>query len=224
MNKVIIIGGKGTALVIADQIYDASSRYGMKIEMLGFAFDDEAYGDEINGFPILCKTYNIAKEYSHFKDVGFIYSLYRPDIMRERVELLYSYNIKPEKFINFAHPSVLISRSSSMGYGNCILANTVVNNNVVMGNHNTFNSNTLVGHDTTLGNNNYFAAHGCIGSNIEIGDGIFMGLNSALRNFITIGDFSIIGMGSNVTRSVEDSQLVFGNPARNMPHLNNPIR
>jgi sugar O-acyltransferase (sialic acid O-acetyltransferase NeuD family) len=224
MNKVVIIGGKGTALVIADQIHDASQRYGMDIEMLGFAFDDESYGAEINGFPILCKTYHAFGKYEQFPDVGFIYSLYRPDIMRERTALLYSLGISPERFMNFVHPSVLHSRSSILGHGNCLLANSVVNSNVTIGNHNTFNTNTLIGHDTVLGNNNYFAAHCCIGSHIKIGNGIFVGMNSALRNFIEVGDFCVIGMGSNVTKSVAEDAVMYGNPAVSHAQLNSAIR
>ena len=30
--KIIIIGGRGTAIVIADQMYDAHKRFGMDIE------------------------------------------------------------------------------------------------------------------------------------------------------------------------------------------------
>ena len=47
-EKVVIIGGKGTAVVIAEQIYDAHARFGMDIEVLGFAFDDPDYKDGIN--------------------------------------------------------------------------------------------------------------------------------------------------------------------------------
>ena len=38
-KKVVVIGGKGTAVVIAEQIYDANVRFGVEIEVLGFAFD-----------------------------------------------------------------------------------------------------------------------------------------------------------------------------------------
>jgi hypothetical protein len=40
MTKVIVIGGKGTAVVVAEQIVDARTRYGVPIEFIGFAFDD----------------------------------------------------------------------------------------------------------------------------------------------------------------------------------------
>lgn len=53
-KKVIILGGKGNAVVIAEQIYDAQHRFNMDIEVMGFAFDDPQYKDGINGWPVLC--------------------------------------------------------------------------------------------------------------------------------------------------------------------------
>lgn len=55
--------------------------------VLGFAFDDLSNGKEINGFPILCNTYNAYERYKNFNDVGFIFQIYRPDILRERIDL-----------------------------------------------------------------------------------------------------------------------------------------
>jgi hypothetical protein len=83
-EKVVIIGGKGTAVVIAEQIYDAHHRFGVDIEVLGFAFDDPAYADGINGWPVLCGT---KEAYGMFKDdpaVKFVFALYRSDVLKER--------------------------------------------------------------------------------------------------------------------------------------------
>ena len=41
MDKIIIIGGKGSAVAIAEQIYDTQMKT-HEIEFLGFAFDDES--------------------------------------------------------------------------------------------------------------------------------------------------------------------------------------
>ncbi len=224
MDKIIVIGGKGTAVIIAEQIYDTQQRFGKKIEFLGFAFDDEAFGDSINDFPILCKTYNAYKEYGKYEDVKFIYSLYRPDLLKERVALRESYNIPLDKYYTFIHPSALVTRSVKMGVGNVILANTVVNSNAVIGNFNTINVNCLIGHEAVIGNNNFFAGHVTLGSNTKMGKGNFIGVNSSLKNFITIGDDSIVGMCSNATKDIETGQVVYGNPAKVMNKINNPIR
>ena len=191
---------------------------------MGFAFDDETMGDSINDFPLLCKTYNAYKEYGKYNDVKFIYSLYRPDLMKIRVDLLESFNIPDKKMFTFIHPTATILKSVKYGPGNVFLANVVANTNVVIGKNNTFNVGGLIGHDTSIGNNNFFAAQICIGSNIQFGNGNFLGLNSSLRNFLQIGNYNIIGMQSNVTKNIENEDVLFGNPAVSKGKLNNPAR
>ncbi|MBF8964219.1 sialic acid O-acetyltransferase [Pontibacter sp. FD36] len=212
-TKVIIIGGKGAAIVVAEQIYDAQIK-GADVELLGFAFDDESLGKEINGFPILCKTYEAKDGYSRFSDIKFIYQLYRPDVMAGRIDLLNSYRIPADKFYTFIHPSSFVARSASIGFGCSILANAVINPNVKIGNHCSIHSNSLIGHDTKMGDYNFIAAHSAIGSNNEFGNANFVGLNSTFNNYITVGNHCFIGMASNVVKSINDGEKVYGNPAK----------
>jgi len=213
MDRVIIIGGKGSAIVIAEQIYDAQIKVG-NIEFLGFAFDDESFGKEINGFPILCKTYNAYEEYSKYNDVKFIFQLYRPDLIKERINLLNSYRIPINRFYTFIHPSCVVARSAKIGFGTAIMANCVINPNTIIGNYCTIHSNSLIGHDTELGDYNFFAAHSVVGSNNTFGEGNFVGLNTTFNNYITIGDYCFVGMASNVIRSIDSFKKVYGNPAK----------
>lgn len=224
MRKIILIGGRGTAIVIADQICDASKRFGEKIEVLGLALDDLSEGNEISGYPILCPIKKLNETYGKYEDVQFIYSLYRPDVMHERTQILYSLGIPIEKFANFIHPSVMLAKSATLGYGNVLLANVVVNCNAHIGNFNTVNSGTLLGHDIVIGNNNYFAGQVCVGSGLEIGNENFIGLNSSIRNGIHIGDMNIVGMSSNITKDISNNNVLYGNPAVIQPKLNHIIR
>ena len=222
--KIILIGGRGTAIVIADQMCDARDRFGMDIEVIGLALDDLSGGDSINGYPILCGIKELYDKYGHYEDVKFVYQLYRPDVMRERTQILIDLNIPAEKFCNFIHPSVMLSKSAKIGHGNVLLANSVVNCNAVIGNFNTVNSGTLLGHDITIGNNNYFAGQVCVGSGLAIGNENFIGLNTSIRNGITIGNNNIVGMSSNITKDVSDNNVLYGNPAIIKPQLNHIIR
>ena len=222
--KIIFIGGRGTAIVVADQMWDAKQRFGMDIEVLGLALDDHSGGDEISGYPILCDIKDLYEKYGKYEDVKFIYQLYRPDVMRERTAILNNLNIPMEKFTNFIHPSVMVAKSAKIGIGNVILANAVVNCNAIIGNFNTVNSGTLLGHDITIGNNNYFAGQVCFGSGLTIGNMNFIGLNTSIRNGITIGNGNIVGMSSNITKSVGDDNVLYGNPAVIKPQLNHIIR
>lgn len=222
--KIVIIGGRGTAIVVADQIYDARQRFGMDIEVIGLALDDHSGGDSINDYPILCDIKDVYAKYEKYSDVKFIYQLYRPDVMRERTELLYNLDIPLEKFCNFIHPSVMLARSAKIGLGNVLLANVVVNCNAILGNFNTVNSGTLLGHDIAIGNNNYFAGQVCVGSGLSIGNMNFIGLNTSIRNGISIGDGNVVGMASNITKDVSHNNVLYGNPAVIRPKLNHVIR
>lgn len=213
MDKIIIIGGKGSAVVIAEQIYDNQVKIG-DVEFLGFAFDDKSFGNEINGFPILAGTRNVYDIFGKYDDVKYIYALYRPDLIKERIVLRDSYNIPLDKWANFVHHSAFVAKSVQMGYGNVVLANSVLNSGVVLGNYNTIHSNVLIGHDTVIGNSTFITGHCAVGSNNKIGDGCFIGLNSSLNNYISIGNYVFVGMASNVIKTVPDDVMVYGNPAR----------
>lgn len=222
--KFVIIGGRGTAIVIADQIFDAHVRFGADVEVLGLALDDHSNGDDVSGYPILCGIKEVYAKYERCNDVKFIYSLYRPDVIYERSQLLYSLNIPMEKFANFIHPSVMLAKTAVVGCGNVFLANVVVNCNAIIGNFNTVNSGTLLGHDIKIGNNNYFAGQVCVGSGLTIGDMNFFGLNTSIRNGIEIGNNNVVGMASNITKSIADNNVLYGNPAQIKPKLNHIIR
>lgn len=222
--KIVLIGGRGTAIVIADQIWDARQRFGMDIEVLGLALDDHSGGDEVSGYPILCDIKDAYEKFKKYDDVKFIYQLYRPDSMRERTQILTELNIPQEKFCNFIHPSVMLAKSAKIGIGNVLLANVVVNCNAILGNFNTVNSGTLLEHDIKVGNNNYFAGQVCVGSGLSIGNENFIGLNSSIRNGIIIGNNNIVGMSSNITKSVDNNCVLYGNPAIIKPQLNHIIR
>lgn len=221
-QKLIIIGGKGSAVVIADQVYDTQLKTG-GVEFLGFAFDDEAFYPTINGFPVLGNTYNIYEKYQHFNDVKFIFAMYRPDLIWERIQLRDSYGIPADRWANFIHHSAFVSKSAEMGYGNVILANTVINANVKLGNYNTIQSNVLIGHNTLVGNSNFFAGHCAIGSNDVIENGCFFGLNVSVNNYIKIGSYAFCGMAANVIKSVDENAMVYGNPAHPVERRIKPL-
>ncbi len=212
-SKIIIIGGKGGAVVLAEQIYDAQIKTN-SVEFIGFAFDDESFGNSINGFPVVSKTVDVYEKYIKYSDVKFIFQLYRPDLIKERIALLNSYNIPLNRFATFVHPSALISKSAVIGNGSSILANTVLNAGAKVGNHCTIHTNSLIGHDTKIGSYNFFAAHSVIGSNNVFGDGNFIGLNTTFNNYLSIGNYCFVGMASNVIKSIDSEKRVYGNPAK----------
>jgi hypothetical protein len=44
------------------------------------SFDDDSFGNEINGFPILCKTYEAYMKFGKMNDVKFLFQMNNPNI------------------------------------------------------------------------------------------------------------------------------------------------
>lgn len=214
-TKIIILGGKGTAVNIAEAIYDANKRFNEKIEFLGFAFDDETIGDSINGFPVLCGTMELMEKYSSFNDVKFIFQMNHQEKMKERALLVQSYNIPPKKWFTFIHPSAYVAKSVKIGFGSVIFAHCAVHSNVKIGNHCTFSATTTIGHDTIIGDHVFTATHVCIGSSVSIEDYLFFGQNSTVNGSTLIKENNLIGLGTCVIRDINVSNKVFaGTPAK----------
>src|ERR1700730_15851969 len=104
MEKIIVIGGKGTAINIAQHVIHAATQFSMPLELLGFDADDPALGKIIVGMPVLCRPCEVLGRFPA-PDIKVIFSLYKPGAMRERVALLQSYGLPLDKFATFVHPS-----------------------------------------------------------------------------------------------------------------------
>ncbi len=213
-EKVIIIGGKGAAIVLAEQMIHAIKNFQAKYEFLGFCIDDPLLGKEIAGYPVLCTRAELAARYNQFPEVKYFFALYKPSCMEERVKLFQAMNLPREKFTNFIHPLAFVAQSVRMGIGNVVCSNVTINCNSRIGDFNTLNGNVLFGHDTNMRDYNILAGSATVSSEIEIGSGNFIGLNSTLRDRVKIGDFNIIGMASTVLKDIGDHTTVVGSPAK----------
>jgi sugar O-acyltransferase (sialic acid O-acetyltransferase NeuD family) len=211
--KIIILGGVGTAVNIAEQIIDANKNYNSGIEFLGYAIDDSTLGEIINGYPVLCKTTEVSQRYKS-DEIKFIFSLYKPEMMKGRIKLREDLNIPENRFATFIHPSVFIAESTKIGNGNVILSNSTIQQKVTIGNYNIINSNVVIEHETNIGDSNFIAASACVGSKVIIGNGNFLGLNSTVKEEIELADYIFIGMGSNVLKTCITPGIYYGNPCK----------
>lgn len=216
VQEIIIFGGKGTAINIAEQIENARTSHGYPMRVIGFAIDDPSLGKKIAGFPVLTGVLKAWEKYQN-SDVKFIFSLFRPDVMADRLILLEKLGIPKDRFANFIHPLAYISNTINMGYGNVVLAHASIQNHAKLGNFNIVNSNVVVEHDAILHDGVFLAASSCIGARVEIGKGVFVGLSATIREDVKISDNAFIGMGSCVLQSVADGMTVYGVPARVKP-------
>lgn len=213
MEKIIIIGGKSSATLIADYIYDAQHKHGMPIECIGFAFDEAPMGTTINGFEVISRAGDAYEKHKHDSEVKFIFQQYDIKDLQRTIDYKNALGIPNERYCTFIHPSCMIARSASIGIGTVIMAHTVVNPKAKIGEFNSIMSGVTIGHDAVMGNYNLVATQAVV-ANIIMGDRNFIGINATTNNKITIGDDCMIGMASNVVKDVASGTKCFGNPAR----------
>lgn len=216
MCKIIIIGGKGTAVNIAECIVDANEKYGANDEFIGYCIDDPSLGDSINGYPILCNLSALGPRFNDVGDVRYLFALYKPAEMKKRVKLLSRLELPMSKFTNFIHPSCTVLKSSDMGVGNVFLPGCMLSNNSCIGNFNILNTHCIIEHDTILGSNNFLADQTIIGSHVRIADGNFFGMHSAVLEGTDIGCYNFIGMGGVLLKSIDNDKIMVGLPAREL--------
>jgi sugar O-acyltransferase (sialic acid O-acetyltransferase NeuD family) len=213
MEKIVIIGGKSSATLIADYIYDAQHKHNVSIECLGFAYDADPVGTDNNGYPVLCKVNEAYEKYKEDLEVKFIFQMYDIQDMQRTIDFKDSLGIPKDRYCTFIHPSCMISRSATIGLGTIILAHTVVNPKAKIGEFNSIMSGVTIGHDANIGHYNLVATQAIV-ANLVMGDRNFIGINATTNNKIHIGDDCMIGMASNVIKDVESGTKCFGNPAR----------
>lgn len=209
--KILIIGGYGTALNIAEAIQHAIDHYQYKAEIMGF-LNDELVGGKIGRFNVVNAIANVSSYYDS-EHIKIIYALYRPDKMRERTDLLRQLNIPERALFNFIHPLSYCSDSVQMGLGNIVLQHCAIQNQVVIGNHNIINSHVVVEHDTVIEHHNFLAAGAVLGSHVQVGSQCFLGLNATVRENITMAQGSFLGMGSVLLNNTNPDEIWYGVPA-----------
>jgi len=213
MTKVIVFGGKGTAVNVAEHILDARARFNAPVELQGYAIDDPALGDAIGGIPIVARTRDAAAKFPQ-AEVKFLFCLYKPDRMRERVHLRDSFGIDPGRYATFVHPSAYVAPSAKLSPGVVILSQSAVQSNCSIGPHCIVNSNVVIEHDARLEGSAFVAAHVSIGAHCILSEGVFVGLNASIRENVRVGSFCFVGMAANVLRDVDAHAPMIGNPAR----------
>lgn len=183
----LIIAGTGWPEVL-DLIDDINSSCGDKFEVLGFVDDNrDNYSRELGGHPIL-GGFDIIRDIKNHKVINTIGRTSR--VRYHSTQRLSEFGAS---FCNLVHPSACLN-VNSIGTGNIISANTVIDRSSSIGNHNFLLRNIIVGHD----------------SSIE--DFCFMGHGVIVNGFVDIERFSFIGANSVLGPDIRIAQKTTVSP------------
>lgn len=126
-------------------------------------------------------------------------------------ELLKGLGMHPQSAV---HPSAVVSKSSKIGEGAQLLANSAVCANANLGNCCIVNTAASVDHDAVLAD----GVHVCPGAHVlgevKIDPYATIGAGAIILSRLHIGEGVVVGAGSVVIHDVPSNCVVAGNPAK----------
>lgn len=210
MNKIIIWGGSGQAMVLEELLFQSS----IKIE----AFFDNNINctSPIPAVPIYYKKVGFEKwlsaienrnEYYYLVAIGGNNGSSRSEISRM---------LKEAGLIPFTaiHKTAFVAQNAVIGESAQILARSSVCARVKIGDNCIINTAAGIDHECIIGNNVHIGPGATLAGCVEIEDNVFVGANATILPRIKIGANALVGAGAVVTKNVSANSIVVGNPAR----------
>ncbi len=120
---------------------------------------------------------------------------------------------KAGKFVLIPHiGNVVIENNVEIGNNNCI--DRAVLGSTILKENSKIDNLVHIAHGVVVGKNSVVIANAMVGGSTIIGDNVWVAPSASLLNKIIIEDNSLVGMAANVVRSVNEYEIVAGNPAK----------
>lgn len=212
-KRVLIIGGEGNGGVISACVEDMRRNHGIhEFEIAGFLNDFVSCDELIHGFPVLGKTSDIRKFVD--EDYYFIYAIHMIGHGKMRRELFLKLDIPEERLVTIVHPHAFVSHNVVLAPGVFVMANCYIGPGTQIGKCTLVMANCVIGHNDNIGGFCHFSAGSTTSSYVTIGEASDVCLAASVIEKVTIGDYSVVGANSLLTKSVGDSEIWLGSPAK----------
>lgn len=209
-RKLVILGGGGTAKDVLSIIGDIR-RSGPPHEAVGILDDNPALeGQTVCGIAVLGPL----ERAMTMDDVFFVNCLGSPRNYWKRERIVTALGLPPERFATLVHPTAVVSNSSTIGHGALLYPHVVVMAGVRIGAHVTVLANTVMNHDVVVEDFCIITSGVNLSGRVRLGRGCYIGSGSSIIQDCTVGECALVGLGSAVMRDVPPWTVVAGRPAR----------
>ena len=197
-RKLVIIGAGGHGKVVAEIA-----------ELLGdwaeIAFLDDNKTSVEDRYRVIGKI----EDFSIYCDSDFVVALGNNRMRLALVEKLIKESIN---VVNLIHPKATISNHITMGVGNVIAANSVVNCDVEIGNACIINTGAQVDHDCILTSGVHVSPSATLCGGVKVGTCSWIGASSCIIEYKSIDNDVTVGAGSLIIKDISSSLKVCGVP------------
>ena len=194
--KVAIFGSGGTAKETLGYLH-GDPRYEVVAVVSTEQFDNLDYGVKFEVFD------RVPSEID-----GFIMAVADPALKRKFV----AENV--DKWITYAHPSVVISPYARVGRGCWFAPNSLICGDARIGDFVTYNVYAQSGHGCVIGDYSTFSPYATTCGDCKVGTDVFFGVHAAVVPRIKIASGAKISAGAVVRHSILDAVTVYGDPAK----------
>lgn len=201
MKELIIVGYGGFGREVAWLAENCG------YSVLGF-LDDGVTAGTYGAYQVLG---GVAK-WAEYEQACFVAAIGNPRVRKKVVAAMRRQGAPA--FATLVHPSVILSRSGTIGAGTMICAGTVATVDFTIGEHVIIYTNCTVTHDDRIGDFVTIAPLAAISGNVVLGDGVEIGAGACIRQGVTMGAGSLLGMGGVLTRDAQPNQVYVGSPAK----------
>lgn len=208
MSKLLIIGAGGHGRVIAD-CAEASCQYSE------IAFLDDKHPEQQSNlaWPVLDKS----SEWKCYKqDYDFALAIGHN---KSRLAMFKALSDSNARLPNIIHPSASVSQYATLGTGNVIFANAVVNAGAKIENVCIVNTAASIDHDCEIKNAVHISPGVHIAGIVNIGECSWFGVGSSSVQCVEIAENTQVGAGAAVTKSTEANGLYVGVPAKRIKDI-----
>lgn len=203
MTDILIVGARGLGKEVLGYLRD-DERYEP------VAFLDELDADEVLGLPVV---------HPDRWDGGCRRALFAVGYPLDKAPTLAKYEALGLEWESYVHPRALVSPHTTLGRGVLVAPFAAVCGDAALGDFVFLNVHAAVGHDARLGDRCSLMPHASAAGEARLGEGTLLAIGAAILPGVTVGACCRVSAGSVVTMDMPGKSLVFGNPARSQPDL-----
>lgn len=207
MKNLYIIGAGGFGREVAwcvERINDVTQTWNLK----GFIDDNEKlWGKQEDEYLVLGGCEYLKQQ----KDAYAVCAVGNAKVRKQIIEKLSNSGVQ---FATIVDPSVILSKSVSIGEGTIICAGTIATVDISIGKHVIINLDCTLGHDDIIEDYVTIYPSVNVSGNALIGERSEIGTGTQVIQGKKIVKNTIVGAGAVVIRDINESGTYVGSPAR----------
>jgi len=206
-KKIGIIGAGELGKQIA-HLTDQSSDY----EVYGFFDDVITVGTSIDKYTVIGTVDELLTAFYSKKFDSIVIGIGYNHLIKKKE--LYDKFIGQIPFANIIHSTCYIDITAKIGTGVVFYPGCIIDKNVIIKDNVLLNLGVVVSHDSVIASHSFFAPRAAISGFTKIGECCNIGINTTIIDNVNITFNVSTGGGTVVIKSIKQSGLYVGNPAR----------